>query len=76
MQLGSLQYPHKPIKGASEHFHFLSALTLRDLDNTVRNIDIDCAGYLRHSSSRASRLSASKMPLVASAPARATWLGF
>ena len=24
MQLGSLQYPHNPMKGASEHFHFLS----------------------------------------------------
>ena len=23
MQLGSLQYPHNPMKGASEHFHFL-----------------------------------------------------
>ena len=26
MQLGSLQYPHNPMKGASEHFHFLSVL--------------------------------------------------
>ena len=24
LQLGSLQYPHNPMKGASEHFHFLS----------------------------------------------------
>ena len=39
MQLGSLQYPHNPMKGASEHFHFLS----------VRNIDIGRVGYLRHS---------------------------
>ena len=38
MQLGSLQYPHNPMKGVSEHFHFL-----------VRDIDIDRAGYLRHS---------------------------
>ena len=42
MQLGSLQYPHNPMKGASEHFHFLSVLA-------VRNIDIGRAGYLRHS---------------------------
>ena len=26
MQLGSLQYPHNPMKGASEYFHFLSVL--------------------------------------------------
>ena len=26
MQLGSLQYPRNPMKGASEHFHFLSVL--------------------------------------------------
>ena len=26
MQLGSLQYPRNPMKGASEHFHFLLAL--------------------------------------------------
>ena len=26
MQLGSLQHPHNPMKGASEHFHFLSVL--------------------------------------------------
>ena len=26
MQLGSLHYPHNPMKGASEHFHFLSVL--------------------------------------------------
>ena len=48
MQLGSLQYPHNPMKGASEHFHFLSVLA-GTYDNTVRNIDIDRAGYLRHS---------------------------
>ena len=29
MQLGSLQYPHNPMKGASEHFHFLSVLRHR-----------------------------------------------
>ena len=29
MQLGSLQYPHNPMKGASEHFHFLSVLAVR-----------------------------------------------
>ena len=57
MQLGSLQYPHNPMKGASEHFHFLSVLA-GTYDDTVRNIDIDRAGYLRHSSSRASRQSA------------------
>ena len=38
-ELGSLQYPHNPMKGALEHFHFLS----------VRNIDIGRVGYLRHS---------------------------
>ena len=48
MQLGSLQYPHNPMKGASEHFHFLSVLA-GAYDDTVRNIDIDRAGYLRHS---------------------------
>ena len=47
MQLGSLQYPHNPMKGASEHFHFLSILA-GTYDDTVRNIDIDRAGYLRH----------------------------
>ena len=26
MQLGSPQYPRNPMKGASEHFHFLSVL--------------------------------------------------
>ena len=26
MQLGSLQYPRNPMKGASEHFHFISVL--------------------------------------------------
>ena len=26
MQLGSLQYPRNPMKGALEHFHFLSVL--------------------------------------------------
>ena len=45
LQLGSLQYPHNPIKGASEHFHFLSVLA-GTYDDTVRN------------SSRASRQSA------------------
>ena len=44
MQLGSLQYPHNPMKGASEHFHFLSVLA-GTYDNTVRNIDIGRAGY-------------------------------
>ena len=48
MQLGSLQYPHNPMKGASEHFHFLSVLA-GTYDDTVRNIDIGRAGYLRHS---------------------------
>ena len=46
MQLGSLQYPHNPMKGASEHFLSVLAGTY---DDTVRNIDIDRAGYLRHS---------------------------
>ena len=36
MQLGSLQYPHNPMKGASEHFHFLSVLA-GTYDDTVRN---------------------------------------
>ena len=48
MQLGSLQYPYNPMKGASEHFHFLSILA-GTYDNTVRNIDIGRVGYLRHS---------------------------
>ena len=48
MQLGSLQYPHNPMKGALEHFHFLLVLA-GTYDDTVRNIDIDRAGYLRHS---------------------------
>ena len=47
-QLGSLQYPHNPMKGASEHFHFLSVLA-GTYDDTVRNIDIGRVGYLRHS---------------------------
>ena len=47
MQLGSLQYPHNPMKGASEHFHFLSVLA-GTYDDTVRNIDIGRVGYLRH----------------------------
>ena len=47
MQLCSL-HPHNPIKGASEHFHFLSALA-GTYDDTVRNIDIGRVGYLRHS---------------------------
>ena len=42
MQLGSLQYPHNPMKGALEHFHFLSVLA-----GTYD--DIGCVGYLRHS---------------------------
>ena len=42
MQLGSLQYPHNPMKGALE-------TSSRAYDDTVRNIDIDRAGYLRHS---------------------------
>ena len=37
MQLGSLQHPHNPMKGASEHFHFLSVLA-GTYDDTVRNI--------------------------------------
>ena len=45
---GSLQYPHNPMKGASEHFHFLSVLA-DTYDDTVRNIDIGRVGYLRHS---------------------------
>ena len=48
MQLGSLQYPHNPMKGALEHFHFLSVLA-GTYDDTVRNIDIGRVGYLRHS---------------------------
>ena len=48
MQLGSLQYPHNPMKGASEHFHFLSVLA-GTYDDRVRNIDIGRVGYLRHS---------------------------
>ena len=48
MQLGSLQYPHNPMKGASEHFHFRSVLA-GTYDDTVRNIDIGRVGYLRHS---------------------------
>ena len=43
MQLGSLQYPHNPMKGASEHFHFLSVLA-GTYDDTVRNIDIGRVG--------------------------------
>ena len=48
MQLGSLQYPHNPMKGASEHFHFLSVLA-GTYDDTVHDIDIGRVGYLRHS---------------------------
>ena len=48
MQLSSLQYPHNPMKGASEHFHFFSVLA-GTYDDTVRNIDIGRVGYLRHS---------------------------
>ena len=48
MQLRSLQYPHNPMKGASEHFRFLSVLA-GTYDDTVRNIDIGRVGYLRHS---------------------------
>ena len=40
--------PHNPMKGASEHFHFLSVLA-GTYDDTVRNIDIGRVGYLRHS---------------------------
>ena len=43
-----MQYPHNPMKGASEHFHFLSVLA-GTYDDTVRNIDIGRVGYLRHS---------------------------
>ena len=71
MQLGSL-YPHNPMKGASEHFHFLSVLA-GTYDDTVRNIDIDRAGYLRHSFI-AGRSECPRCPSVVSAPARATWL--
>ncbi|MCR9130869.1 MAG: hypothetical protein NXI12_15295 [Alphaproteobacteria bacterium] len=46
MQLGSLQYPHNSMKGASEHFHFLSVLA-GTYDDTVRNIDISRNAYLR-----------------------------
>ena len=48
MQLGSLQHPHNRMKGASEHFHFLSVLA-GTYDDTVRNINIARVGYLRHS---------------------------
>ena len=48
MQLGSLQCPHNPMKGASEDFHFLSVLA-GTYDDTVRNIDIGRVGDLRHS---------------------------
>ena len=48
MQLGSLQYPHNSMKGASEHFHFLSVLA-GTYDDTVRNIDISRNAYLRGS---------------------------
>ena len=47
-QRRGLQYPHNPMKGASEHFHFLSVLA-GTYDDTVRNIDIGRVGYLRHS---------------------------
>ena len=43
-----MQLPHNPMKGASEHFHFLSVLA-GTYDDTVRNIDIGRVGYLRHS---------------------------
>ena len=68
MQLGSLQYPHNPMKGASEHFHFLSVLA-GTYDDTVRNIDIDRAtcGLPDRACPRC--------PSVASALVRATWLG-
>ena len=33
----SLQHPHNPMKGASEHFHFLSVLA-GTYDDTVRNV--------------------------------------
>ena len=36
------------MKGASEHFHFLSVLA-GTYDDTVRNIDIGRVGYLRRS---------------------------
>ena len=44
MQLGSLQYPHNSMKGASEHFHFLSVLA-GTYNDTVRNIDISRNAY-------------------------------
>ena len=34
MQLGSLQYPHNPMKGASEHFHFLFPTTTQCATST------------------------------------------
>ena len=69
MQLGSLQYPHNPMKGASEHFHFLSVLA-GTYDDTVRNIDIDRAGYLRHSF--IAGFPTERVPGVST---RSTWLG-
>ena len=73
MQLGSLQYPHNPMKGASEHFHFLSVLA-GTYDDTVRNIDIGRVGYLRHSFIAGFPTErVPEMPL--SAPARATLPG-
>ena len=73
MQLGSLQYPHTtPLKGALEHFHFLSVLA-GTYDDTVRNIDVGRVGYLRHSFIAGFPTERTpKMPLVVSAPARAT----
>ena len=46
---GQPAVPSQPtMKGASEHFHFLSVLA-GTYDDTVRNIDIGRVGYLRHS---------------------------
>ena len=72
MQLGSLQYPHNPMKGASKHFHFLSVLA-GTYDDTVRNIDIGRVGYLRHSF--IAGFPTERVPKMVSAPARATLPG-
>ena len=52
-----MQYPHNPMKGASEHFNFLSVLA-GTYDDTVRNIDIGRVGYCATASSPAFRRSA------------------
>ena len=49
---GQPAVPAQPYEGSlgalPQHFHFLSVLAGK-YDDTVRNIDIDRAGYLRHS---------------------------